>query len=163
MGVPGKDSFDALARYLKLVEDPKLGAAALLAVMNQRLVRKLCTTCREAFKPDETLLKKLNLPVSKIEYFYRTPTQPILDKKGNEIICQSCQGSGYLGRTGVFELLVLDDTIKGLIAKQAPMDQVKNAARKNKMYYLQEEGLLKVMEGVTSLDEIIRGLRDDGK
>ncbi len=161
VAIHGKDSFDALQRYLTLLEDPKLAAAALLAVVNQRLVRKLCTTCREAFKPDENLLKKLNLPVSKIEYFYRPPTQPILDKKGNEIICQNCQGTGYLGRTGVFELLVIDDGIRALIAKQTPIEQIKAAARKNRMLLMQEEGLLKVIEGVTSLDEIIRGLREE--
>ncbi|MFH0980907.1 MAG: ATPase, T2SS/T4P/T4SS family [Planctomycetota bacterium] len=150
---------DALARYLALVEDPPLVAKALLGVVNQRLIRILCTTCRQSYRPDEKLLRKANLPVDKIENFYRQPTEPILDKRGRPILCQTCRGSGYVGRTGVFELLVVDKPMRALIAEGAPLKAVKTQARKNRMYYLQEEGLLKVMDGTTSLNEILRGLR----
>ena len=74
---------------------------------------------------------------------------------------QTCQGSGYVGRTGVFELLVVDKGIRALIAEGASMKAVKAHARKNRMHYLQEEGLLKVIDGTTSLNEVLRGLRVD--
>ena len=163
MGIDAKDCFDALERYLKLVDSNKLAAKALVGIASQRLVRRLCTQCRQAFRPDPATLKKLNLPAAKIEHFYRPPTEPILDKKGNEIICQACQGTGYYGRTGVVEIMVGDGAVKALIANGAPMNRIKAQCRKNKMYYLQEEGLLRVIDGTTSLNEILRILKNNEK
>ena len=163
MGIRANDSAEALGTYLEFAEDHRMAAKALLGVINQRLVRKLCEQCREAFRPDPATLKKLNLPADKIERFYRPPTEPILDKKGREIICESCQGTGYVGRTGVFELMVIDRDVAKLIAEGAPMKRIKAQCRQARMYYLQEEGLLKVIEGVTSLNEVLRALRESGK
>ncbi|RJP39554.1 MAG: hypothetical protein C4547_03495 [Phycisphaerales bacterium] len=163
MCIEAKDSFDALSRYLNFLGDNRLAAGALSAVTCQRLVRVLCTECREAFRPDPDTLKKLNLPADKIERFYRPPTQPLVDKKGNEIICSNCQGTGYRGRTGIFEVLTVSEEIAGLIAEGAPMQKVKSVARRAKMYYLQEEGLFKVIDGTTSLNEVLRCLRENGK
>ena len=106
-------------------------------------------------------LKKLNLPADQIEHFYSPPTEPVLDKKGREIICQTCQGSGYVGRTGVFEVMKIDENIRAMIADNASLKLIKQQSRKARMYYLMEEGLLKVIDGTTSMDEVLRGLRDD--
>lgn len=163
LGINAKDCFDALSKYLAFVDDNRLAARALIGAINERLIRKLCTACREAFRPDPNILKKLNLPADKIEKFYRPPTEPLLDKKGNEIICPQCQGTGYVGRTGVFELMVVDDAVRQLIAEGASVDRIKSQCRKNKMYYLQEEALLKVIDGTTSMDEVLRSLRENGK
>jgi type II secretory ATPase GspE/PulE/Tfp pilus assembly ATPase PilB-like protein len=162
-GLHSKDTFDALSKYLQWIEDQRVAAKALLGVMNQRLVRVLCTECREAFRPDPATLKKLNLPADKIEKFYRPPTEQKTDRKGRPILCTNCQGTGYVNRTGVFELLVVDDAIRQLISEKAPMARIKAQCRKNKMYYLQEEGLLKVIDGTTSMNEILRCLRADTK
>jgi type II secretory ATPase GspE/PulE/Tfp pilus assembly ATPase PilB-like protein len=108
-------------------------------------------------------LKKLNLPAEKIEHFHRPPTEPILDKKGNEIICPNCQGTGYVGRTGVYELLVVTEPIARLIGEGASINRIKSECRKNRMYYLQEEALLKVIDGTTSMQEVLRSLRENGK
>ena len=159
LAIEAGSCIDALARFLALVEDPPAVAKGLLGVVNQRLIRILCTTCRQSYRPDEKLLRKANLPVDKIDTFYRQPTEPVLDKRGREIICQTCRGSGYVGRTGAFELLLVDKSIRALIAEGAPMKAIKSQARKKRMYYLQEEGLLKVMDGTTSLNEVLRGLR----
>lgn len=163
LGMRARDSFDALQKYLVWVEDNKLAAKALRGVMNQRLVRILCDQCREAFKPDEATLKKLNLPVEKIEKFYRPPTEQKLDRKGKPILCLKCQGTGYVGRTGVFELLVVTEEVARLIAESAPIERVKAECRKNKMYYLQEEALLKVIDGTTSMNEVLRCLKTSEK
>lgn len=160
LGMVARDAFDALQRYLKFVDDNDLASKALLGVINQRLVRKLCSQCREAYRPDAATLKKLNLPADKIEAFHRPPSEPKLDKRGREIICKQCQGTGYVGRTGVFELLIADDTIRDMILKDAPTKAIKAQCRKNKMYYLQEEGLLKVIDGTTSMNEVLRVLRN---
>ena len=156
-------AFDALARFQALVEDPKAVASVLCGVLGLRLLRVLCEACREAYKPDEQLLHKANLPVDEIEHFYRPPSSPIVDKKGREIICQSCQNSHYVGRTGTFELLVATKAIRTLIAAGEPIKKIKGQARAEKMRYLQEDGLLKVIAGTTSMAEVMRGLRADAK
>lgn len=161
LGMEARDCFDALNKYLKFLEDGKLASEALVGVINQRLVRKLCEDCREAYKPDEATLKKLNLPVEKIERFYRPPSEQQFDKRGREIVCPSCQGTGYSGRLGIYELLVVDDSVRKMIAHGSPLKAIKAQARKNKMYYLQEEGLLKVIDGTTSMNEVLRVLRTD--
>lgn len=163
MGMVARDSFDALGKFVSYVDDPKLAAKALTGVTAQRLVRVLCTNCREAYRPDAATLKKLNLPADKIEQFYRPPTQQAVDKKGRPVVCLNCQGSGYVGRTGVFEVLKIDDAVRALIAEGAPIDRIKMQCRKSRMYYLQEEGLLKVIDGTTSMNEVLRALRPEGE
>ena len=163
MGMHAKDGFEALSRYLGYLDDNPLASHALLGVVNQRLIRLLCTECREAFRPDPGTLKKLNLPADKIDKFYRPPTEPAVDKKGKPIVCTKCQGTGYAGRTGVFEVLVVDDAVRSLIAEGAQVNRIKAQCRKNKMYYLQEEGLLKVIDGTTSMNEVLRCLQDGAK
>jgi len=163
LGIQAKDTFDALGKYLTLVEDNALAAKALLGLTNQRLIRVLCKDCREAFQPDAPTLKKLNLPADKIERLYRPPTEPKLNKRGKEIVCQTCQGTGYVGRVGVFEVLVVDPTVAKLIAEGATIDKIKAQCRKNKMRYLEEEALLKVIDGTTSMNEFLRCLRGSEK
>ncbi len=160
-GMTATNSFEALDTFLDWVKDRKGAANALLAITNQRLLRKLCPTCREAYRPDPSLLRKANLPVDSIDHFYRPPTQQIFDKQGREIVCPTCQGTGYGGRIGVFELLVIDDALRGMIKSGANTTQIKAQARKNKMLYFQEEGLRKTIEGTTSMNEILRCLRTD--
>jgi general secretion pathway protein E len=163
MGITAQDCFDALSKYLRLLDDNAAAGKGLIGVINQRLIRLLCTECREAFKPDPATLKKLNLPVDKIDRFHRPPTEPLVDKKGREITCPNCQGSGYVKRTGVFEMLVVDKDVAGLIAEGASINRIKSQCRKNKMYYLQEEALLKVIDGTTSMQEVLRCLRNSTK
>ncbi len=163
MGMAAKDSFEALSRLLGWVGDTALVAKCLLGVTGQRLVRVLCTDCREAYEPDPTILKKLNLPAEKIECFYRPPSQPKVSRRGKEVVCETCQGTGYVGRIGVFELLVVDDAVRTLIQQGAPIERIKSQCRKNKMYYLQEEGLLKVIDGTTSMNEVLRCLKNSDK
>ncbi len=163
MGIQAKDCFDALSKYIALLEDHAMAAKALIGVTNQRLMRVLCKECREAFHPDEATLKKLNLPAEKIERFYRPPSEQKLDRKGKPIVCTSCQGTGYVGRIGVFEVMNVDPSIAALIAEGAPINRIKSQCRKNKMYYLQEEGLLKVIDGTTSMNEVLRCLGGNDK
>ena len=120
------------------------------------LIRKLCPSCREAYKPDPALLAKANLPAQKIVNFYRPPSRPAVDEKGRPIICNTCQGSGYFGRTAVFELLEMTGELRQLVAAGGPLTQVQASCRKNKMLYLQEQALRKVVEGLTSIQEVLR-------
>jgi type II secretory ATPase GspE/PulE/Tfp pilus assembly ATPase PilB-like protein len=162
MGVTAKDSFDALKRVLSLAGDTDAVAEALLGVTSQRLMRKLCVACRIAYKPDPNLLKKANLPLDKIEHFYRTPRpEECTDEKGNPRICPNCQGSGYYQRTGIFEVLGASDTLREQIKAGQPVNMIRATARKANMLYLQEVGLQKVIEGTTSMNEMLRVVRDE--
>lgn len=161
IALQARSAIDALQRFMAMVEDDKRVAALLLGTVSQRLVRVLCTACRVGYRPDPQKLKKLNLPADKIETLFSPPTEPVYDKKGREIICQTCQGSGYVGRTGVFEVLRIDDNLRAMIADNAPIKLIKQQSRKARLHYLMEEGLLKVIDGTTSMDEIIRAMRDE--
>jgi type II secretory ATPase GspE/PulE/Tfp pilus assembly ATPase PilB-like protein len=158
IGMTSKDTFHALRQYLQAVNDNPLAGGSLLGVTSQRLVRLLCTNCRRAYKPDPALLKKGNLPTGENRPFYRppNPNEVEVDKRGEPVICQICQGSGYLGRTGVFETLILDDELRNMIIKGEELALVKAAARKRGMLYLQEVALYKVYEGLTSINEVLR-------
>ncbi|OPX22559.1 MAG: hypothetical protein B1H04_04820 [Planctomycetales bacterium 4484_123] len=160
LGYTASSSFVALAKWLKAcgggtAASRERAVANLRAVLCQRLLRKLCPQCREAYRPSSEMLAKLNLPAEKIGQFYRPPKQ-LTDEKGRPITCATCRGTGYMGRTAAFELLELNDEIRRLIVDAAPLDQIKAACRRNGMLYLQEQALRKVIEGVTSIAEVIR-------
>jgi len=162
LGIQANDSFDALKQLISLAGDTDTVAEVLRVVTAQRLIRKLCIACRIAYKPDPQLLKKANLPASKIEHFYRNPRpDEMMDEKGNPHICANCQGSGYFGRTGLFELLDVDRPMRELIHNGQPLSAIRAHARKNGMLYLQEVGLKKVMQGITGMNEMLRVLRNE--
>jgi type II secretory ATPase GspE/PulE/Tfp pilus assembly ATPase PilB-like protein len=127
------------------------------------LLRKLCPNCRESYVPNPEMLAKANLSGQRIERFYRPPTKPLTDEKGNPIGCVACQGTGYLGRTAVFELLEVTDEVRQLIVTGATLAQIKATCRKNRMLYLQEQALQRVIDGVTSVQELIRVSQADKK
>lgn len=163
MGVQARDSFEALKKVVSLAGDMDAVADALYLVTCQRLIRKLCIACRVAYRPDQQLLKKANLPADKIEHFYRPPKpEEMVDAKGRQKgLCPNCQGSGYFGRTAVFEMMEVNDQIRELIRRGQSLNNIRAAARKNGMLYLQEVGLQKVIEGLTSMNEVLRALRDE--
>ncbi len=99
-----KDAVEAALRLLQYKIAPPTLAPAMLGVLNVRLVRKLCEKCREAYPPPPEVLKQMGVPAGRIESFFRPPTEPI-DPKHPEVVCDQCLGIGYLGRTGIFELL----------------------------------------------------------
>ena len=138
-----------------MVGRPEAVAETLLGVTNQRLLRKLCLECRQAYVPDAKLLRRLNLPVDKIKQFFR-PGEVEYDKRGHPLVCEQCQGTGYYGRTGVFETLLLTEGLRKLIQENAPINAMREQYRKDKMLYLQEEALRKVIDGTTSIQEVLR-------
>lgn len=150
-GIRAKDAAEALLRVLTLKVSPEAFAPVVVAVMNQRLVRKLCETCREAYQPPPKVLQQLGIPAGKVEAFYRPPEAP-------EEVCRDCGGIGYRGRTGIFELLMVNDAIREVLVKSPKTDLLRAAARKGGMRSLQQEGLLLVLKGVTSLAELMRVL-----
>jgi len=147
--VHANDTVTALFRLLDLGVEPFMIASALSAVLGQRLVRVLCENCKEPYKPKPEFLKKANLPADKVDVFYRRPTEP-------EQVCAQCGGTGYLGRTGIFELLIITEPMRDMIRENPSINAIKAEARKNGMIYLQEDGLRQVIQGRTSIDELLR-------
>ena len=156
LGMKCVDMFSALETWLKYVPDKKLAALQLQAITGQRLVRKLCKECHEAYIPDANILKKLNLSAGKVKHLYRPPSETFYDKKGNPILCEECQGSGYVGRTAIFEIMIISDDIRKLIAAGSPVSEIKTQCRKEKILYLQEQALRAVISGATSIKEVLR-------
>lgn len=150
--VHANDTITALYRMLELDVEPFMVANSISAILGQRLARRLCPHCKQAYRPKPEFLKKAGLPASKIDKFYRPPKNP-------SEICSTCGGLGFRGRTGVFELLIVNDRIRDLIRDKAPMSNIKAEARKNGMLYMKEEGLRLVVRGITSIDEMLRVVR----
>ncbi|NLK41449.1 MAG: Flp pilus assembly complex ATPase component TadA [Planctomycetes bacterium] len=139
----------------KRLGDKGKSADALTAVINQRLVRKLCPKCRIPYQPNQSLFKKFNIDPMSGGMFYR-PGDCVYDKRGKPIICDMCQGTGFYGRTGLFESIRITDELRESIKKANNTKELIAAFRKAGMLYLQEQAIQKVTQGVTSINEVIR-------
>jgi type II secretory ATPase GspE/PulE/Tfp pilus assembly ATPase PilB-like protein len=158
-----KDGVEAMLRILALKPEPEKYSQALTGVLNQRLVRKLCETCRQAYEPSDDLLKKLGVPRGRIEVLYRQYQPPPPDdkkrRKAEPEICPDCNGVGYKGRTAIFELLIIDDQVRSALLRDPKPDVLRRLARKAGNRSLQEEAVLLVLTGATSLVEMQRAMK----
>lgn len=154
-GMQQLDTFATLRQWLALVHDGPLAAKALSAIVNQRLIRKLCPACRVAYNPDPQVLHKLNLSVGLVGKLYKHSGQVNVGGKAKP--CPDCFGIGYRGLVGVFEVMVLDDEARRFVASDQ-LTQLRTHLRKQKMLWLQEAALNKAVEGVSSIAEITRVL-----
>jgi hypothetical protein len=163
VSIRAKEATDALARLLALKPGDNF-PKVIKAVLNQRLVRKLCETCREAVQPTPELLQRLGIPPGRVQVLFREkqplpPGQEPPRKRGEPLICPNCNGLGYKGRTAIYELLVVDDKLRQALAGQPTLDQLKQLARQAGNRTLQEEGILLVALGTTSIVELQRVLK----
>ncbi len=154
-GLQANDTMQALQVWMKAVEDQDLAAESLAAILCQRLIRKLCPTCRQAFRPDPKALKRLNLPADRIQQLFKESGKVMVKNKPEP--CPTCNGIGYQGRTAVFEVMVLDAQAKDFI-RSGDLGQLRSYLRKKKMLWLQEAAVSKVVSGVTSIGEIMRAM-----
>jgi general secretion pathway protein E len=142
------DASSAVTRLLDMGVEPFLISSSVLAMMAQRLVRLLCPACRAPSTPSPATLHELGLTeadcTSAGSQFYRA--------RG----CDACHGTGYRGRTGIYELLVIDDSIRALIMQQANASTLKAAALQRGMRTLLQDGASKVLQGRTTAEEVLR-------
>ena len=138
------DAVSTVTRLLDLGVDAALIQSAVTAVLAQRLARKLCEKCREACPPPADLLAKLGLKPGAVAHIYQ--------EKG----CEACGGTGFSGRIGLHELMVMNDDIRNLITPEPNITALKAAVRKADARSLQVDGWLKVLKGFTSISEIVR-------
>jgi len=141
------DASSAITRLIDMGVKPFLVASSIQAIMGQRLIRIICPECKEEFKdPDPRILRVLGFRPDEIENrkFYRG--------RG----CNACGGTGYKGRQGIFELMELTSAIRELAFNRAPLNEIRKAARAAGMRSLLEDGRIKILNGVTTPDELVR-------
>jgi type IV pilus assembly protein PilB len=145
----------ALGKWLKYVGNKSVVADTLLGISNQRLLRILCDECKQAYAPDKELFKKFNIAAEKTKVLYRAGKVQY-DKHGKPLTCEHCQGTGYYGRTGVFEIITLNNELRKAINKSKSLPEIGAQFRRAKMLYLQEQALRKVIAGKVTINEMIR-------
>jgi len=140
------DAPSAVTRLVDIGVKPFLVASSTRAIMAQRLVRRICTKCKEEYEPTDHELRLLGSAAAQVEHatLYRG--------KG----CSDCSGTGYRGRMGIYEIFVLNDEVRHLINAQVSSAELRKAARRLGMRTLREDGLRKVVAGFTTLEEVFR-------
>ena len=123
-----------------------------MCVMAQRLVRQICPNCKEAYTANRESLLRYGFPLPE-EVGAETQGELKLFKGAG---CDNCKGSGYKGRTGVYELLILSDEMRDTILHRAPSHELRKLAVENGMKTLQSDAVQKILMGVTSVDEVLR-------
>jgi type IV pilus assembly protein PilB len=142
------DAPEAITRLKDIGVEPYLISSSVIGVLAQRLIRNICPQCRVPYQTDQSMLAKLS------EYFPELK-EPITLYKGKG--CKNCKQSGYWGRTGIFELLIVDERIKQLITEKASVQIIRETARETTgMISLRDDGLKKVLKGITTLEEVDR-------
>jgi type II secretory ATPase GspE/PulE/Tfp pilus assembly ATPase PilB-like protein len=137
------DAPSAINRLTDMGIEPFLTASAVGGILAQRLVRKLCPKCKEKYMPDEAVLNSIHLKTTS-HAFYRA--------KG----CSHCNHKGYKGRIAIYELLIVNDYIRKLTMERASAGKIKDAAIENGMRTLRQDGISKVLQGLTTIEEVIR-------
>ena len=144
-----------IPRLLDLGAEPFLLASSLSLVVGQRIARRICPNCREEYQPDKTNLDELSAVLGKI-----------LPKKKEEIKffrgkgCEQCNNTGYYGRVGIFEVLSVSEKIVKLILERAPAGEIEKQAVEEGMITMLQDGYLRVVEGVSTMEEVVRVVRD---
>lgn len=155
--IDARDSAEAFVKLIEMSGDPKMVADRVTAILSQKLVRLLCTKCRQAYRPHPKLLTKVGLPPeTKVLYraYEAVESDTSSDEEPDE--CETCGGMGYFGRIALIEAIEVTDGVKEVIAGGGDASAIKAAARKEKMQSFQSDGLRLVASGRTSLEELQR-------
>jgi len=147
------DAATSIPRLIDLGAETFLISSVLNAVIAQRIVRKICPYCKTTYTPDQEIIENLKMVLG--DYFPKNFTnKPPLLAKGSG--CSECNQTGYLGRIGIFELLKISSTINKMILQQAGGKEIENQAKKEGLITMKQDGYLKVIEGITTIEEVIR-------
>ncbi len=139
------DAPTAVARLIEMGIEPFLVASSVIGVVAQRLVRVICSECKESYTPPVDAFRRLNLAMDlESVTFYRG--------RG----CDRCRRTGYRGRKGVFELMLINDHLRDLILRKAPTHELRQAALEAGMISLRQDAMQKILEGVTTMEEALR-------
>lgn len=146
------DAAGSITRIGMMGIEPFLTSSTLLMIVAQRLVRTVCTSCREAYEVQPELITGLGAPKNLVDQNLQNGKLILYKGKG----CDRCTGTGYKGRVGIHEILEVTDPIRKLIIDKADANQIKDVAKKNGMITLRESAIRKMLMGLTTVEEIIR-------
>lgn len=138
---------DAAGTFVRLDEmgiEPFLVSSSTIGIIAQRLARRLCPDCREPYTPEEETLRYLGVPPTTEKVTFYKPAG-----------CGKCNGSGYKGRVGLYEVLRMTPPLRAMVIKRAPTDEIRQAAREGGMLSLKEYGFMLLREGKTSVEEVV--------
>jgi type II secretory ATPase GspE/PulE/Tfp pilus assembly ATPase PilB-like protein len=155
------DAATTLPRLLDMSVEPFLVASTVNVIIAQRLVRNICQTCRVSYAPTDKETKILTSDKSMKAHLKTLGVSKLSQMrlyKGSG--CKVCNKTGYTGRSGLFEILEMTDHMRELVMKNVSADDIKDAARKAGMTTMMEDGFAKVLQGVTTLEEVLRVARD---
>jgi len=144
------DAPSAITRLVDMGVEPFLVGSSLVAVLAQRLVRVLCRECRVAYEATPEELRQIGV---------RPPGRPVRLYRAES--CAACNYTGYRGRVGIFEMMQVDDDIRGLVSQNVDSKTIKNKAVSKGMHTLRSDGARKVLTGVTSVAEVLRATEEE--
>lgn len=156
LSLKANGALQAAQMYLKAVGDMQQAGESLHGAVAQRLVRRLCPNCKTPFQPTPDMLKKLGLPAS-VKQLHRKGGQVLVKDKPE--VCPMCQGVGYVGQEAVMEIFPIDAEMRAALSK-GDFATFKAALRSKRYPTMQEAALRKVVDGVTTIDEVVRVLSD---
>lgn len=159
LGVRAGGVFEALQQWRTMVGDDKAALKNLKLIIAARLVRKLCPACKADYNPDPETLRKMNMAPEKVGKLFTARSQPLRDAKGREMVCEFCLDLHFKGRVGVYEMFVIDDEVRQVIAAGGSTDRLKMVFKKQRRKYLPEMALARAIAGDTSLQEVARVMR----
>ena len=144
------DAPGAVTRLMDMGIEPYLISSTIRAVIAQRLIRIICQKCKKAYEPQKSEISELRIDKNELANakFYKG--------KG----CSECNGSGYKGRTGTYELFVMDEGMGELVATRASSSSIRKAAQERGMKTLRENGVVKILEGITTVEEVLRETKE---
>ncbi len=172
------DAPGAVTRLVEMDIEPFLVASSLIGIQAQRLVRMLCPHCKELFEPDKAELEQLEFNVEDPYAIGTPPKHPIYQSAWRRLKpiapldperfmlyravgCDECMGTGYRGRTGIYEMVMMTDTIRSGVLRNADSNAVKKMAKKDGMISLRDDGIRKVVAGITTIEEVVRVTQED--
>jgi type IV pilus assembly protein PilB len=138
------DAAGALTRLSNIGIEPYLVAASLEGVLAQRLVRKICTNCKQTYDPPENIRRAVERTVGEVDAFY------------HGVGCQKCRNTGFAGRIGIYELLVPTDEMREKFSDDVSLNEIRELARDAGMTSLRADGMGKVKAGITTVEEVFR-------
>jgi general secretion pathway protein E len=145
------DSFGAVTRLVDMGIEPFLVSSSVIAVMAQRLIRRVCARCAVTYAPSVEQLREIGID--------RERAATTMHRAGPG--CAECKQTGYRGRIGIHELLIVDDEIRALVMKNADAATIQRSATARGMLTLRDDGARKVLEGLTTIEEVIRVTQED--
>ncbi len=145
------DSAGGITRLIDMGIEPFLVSSSVVAIIAQRLVRTICPVCKTPYTPTEEELMEIGIT--------RDQLKDNVLYKGNG--CVNCVNTGYKGRTGIYEILIIDDEIRSMITRGVDSTMIKHAAMKKGMTTLKEDGIKKVINGITTIKEVLRVTQEE--